>query len=121
MKFRNKTTGEIIANPIEVLKRIPELQHLQPLGHALRILPSVSSDHGYDFIHPVAKPDHDKPDHDKKNQHLEEGLPEFVDGKWQEKWEVKPGKDPKYKEPKPRPEKGGRLDEMLWRRRGINR
>lgn len=119
MKFRNKTTGELVSNPIEVLKRIPELQHLHPLGHAIRILPSVSADHGYDFIHPVAAPTHNK-----KTRHLEEGPPEFVDGKWQEKWEVKPGKDPKYKEPKepkPRPEKGGRLDEMLWRRRGINR
>jgi len=116
VKFRDKTTGEIITSPIEVLKRIPELQHLHPLGHAIRILPSVSAGHGYDFIHPVAEPAHDK-----KKQRLEQGPPEFVDGKWQEKWEVKPSKDPKYKEPKPRPEKGGRLDEMLWRRRGINR
>ena len=110
MKFRDKTTGEIISDPIEVLKRVPELQHLRPLGHALRILPSVSGEHGYDFIYPTAQPAVDK-----KNQHVEEGPPEFVDGKWQEKWEVKPSKDPKYKEPskdpkykepKPRPEWG---------------
>ena len=95
MKFRDKQTGEIVASPIEVLRR-SGVRIPGPLGHQLRVLQHECEDLGYNFVYDGAQPDHDK-----KNQHLEEGPVTFADGKWQTTWEVKPGKDPNIKEPKP--------------------